>query len=510
MGVIYKLKPKLKEYIVKLISEKPQLGCRRISVLVEKKFKFKVSKSAVHSVIKSAGIKMPVGRRRKARRGKIEAQGLGAIFLKAADYLLGGKYLIGDSVIEKLSMGEGALAKTEALLYSPLFFDIKNKVNLSSNLGLWSLISRNFTYDELLTYLNELEQVKPFYTDTLRIISRVLREVHCIKVILSDGSSFFLDGQMHTVWSTSYLPHDFATTLYNVKCYIDKYFRQNQPLILFMAPGYDIPTKEFFDFMSCMGLADPQISKIILYGNQFEEVETIPLEGAQKRYFIFGLWPWQFVEYRKVQLLGDFQPFYLETLKQQVYLANVEIELLQAKANKGVMLRGYALKLRPNDKISLVVLSNYERDQIKPQDLLQAYFSQWPNLQEGFQDFSRKVELFTYTATSRRFFSTENLKFDPKDTHAAFALLNYYLQALDLYARWHFFPSGYEEKAFEIAEQRFYNLKGHIRKQKDLMIWTFKPPSDYPYIKDLEYACRRVNERGIMLSTGLRLLCAIG
>lgn len=67
MGVIYKLKPEIKDYIMRVQSEKPDFGCRKISVLLTDKFQIKVSKSSINSVIKTAGLSMPVGRRQKKK-----------------------------------------------------------------------------------------------------------------------------------------------------------------------------------------------------------------------------------------------------------------------------------------------------------------------------------------------------------------------------------------------------------------------------------------------------------
>src|SRR3989338_3693022 len=176
-----------------------------------------------------------------------------------------------------------------------------------------------------------------------------------------------------------------------------------------MAPGYETPTKEFFDFISGLESEEKQISNLTLYGNKFEEIEVIPVEKTKKRSFVFGLWPWQFGQFRSVKLLGEFKPWLFEGFKNDLYLANIELELLQQTISKRVTLRGLALKTNLNEKIRLVILSNLSFDEINRENLAKLYLSHWPNLEEGFQDFSRKIELFTYTASSfHSFFSPES------------------------------------------------------------------------------------------------------
>ncbi|MEW6075387.1 MAG: hypothetical protein AB1530_03670 [Candidatus Omnitrophota bacterium] len=344
--------------------------------------------------------------------------------------------------------------------------------------------------------------------DLYKVISSTFKEVRYVKLTLSEETNIFLDGQLHTIWSTPNIPYDFSTTIYNINSYVNKYFGGEHPFILFTAPGYDVPIKEFFDLIRVLSSPDKAALKFAFYGNKSEELELKKIETG-KRCFLFGLWPWQFIEHRKVKSLGEFRPYFCEPMKKNIYVANAEIELLQPKENKGVTLNGCALKLSLSEKIGLVVLGNCEYSQLTPEQMLDTYVSRWPNLQEGFQDYSRKVELFTYTASSQRFFSAEQVRFDKEKLQTINDLLHYYLLLLDAYVKWHFFPSGFEEKDFSFFREHFYGLRAKIRKEKQRLVFSFKPPSKYPFLKELEYACRRVNEREILLSQNIRLWCQI-
>jgi hypothetical protein len=271
-----------------------------------------------------------------------------------------------------------------------------------------------------------------------------------------------------------------------------------------MAPGYDTPTKEFFDFIGSLETVKKQISKLTLYGQKFEELVEVQLDIAQKCHFIFGLWPWQFAGSRKVNAMGEFKPFYFGPVQEDFYLANIEVELSQPSVNQKVTLKGCALKRNLDEKVKLIILSNFTQEKA-PEELAKIYLNHWPNLEEAFRDYGRKIELFTYTAGSQRSFSTDILGREKEAFRDLKPLFEHYLEVLDLFVRHHFLPSGYEDKDFPTAKERFYSLGGRIKRKKQGLFITFRPPSGYLFLKDLEYACRRLNERGIAFAGGERI-----
>lgn len=63
MGIVYKLKKNVIDFILQKKNENCALSCRQISVLASEKFKIQVSKSSVNTVIKNARLSSSVGRR---------------------------------------------------------------------------------------------------------------------------------------------------------------------------------------------------------------------------------------------------------------------------------------------------------------------------------------------------------------------------------------------------------------------------------------------------------------
>lgn len=547
MGVVYKLAPKIRDFILESKKTEPNLSCRQLAILILDKFQIKVSKSSVNSVIKNTGLSMSVGRRRKKRKYTLkekpaqpplllaapevrpeeiqipaekpeeaqvlaaikelpaEIEGTGAILLKAADYLLDGSRFITEIIQNRLNYKEENLAfLVQGLIYLPLF---PKDILAKDPTKIWALMDKGIPFENIREILSRIQEQKTVGADFFRILSTILQETRGVKISLSDASILYLDGQLHTVWSTPDIPYDFSTTLADIKNSLYGYLKRDFPFLLFMAPGYDTPTKEFFDFLLALESKGKRISKLTLYGNKFEERENIPVEKEGVYSYIFGLWPWQFSGYRKVKTIAEFRPYRHLFLKDEFYLADIEIELSQPTLRQILSFRGCALKRNLNEKIKLVVLTNPAG--YKPaEEIADIYLCRWPNIEEALGDYNRKIELFTYTANSQHFLSPENLPLDKQLGKDLEGLLAYYLQILDLYIRWHFLPLGYENKEFALTQKEFYALDCRLKKEKDFIRATFIPPVGYAFLKDLEYACRRINEKEVLFGTR-RLCCEV-
>jgi hypothetical protein len=333
-----------------------------------------------------------------------------------------------------------------------------------------------------------------------------LQEARCVRVGLFDGTALYLDGQFYSVWSSPYIPYDFASPVYNLKKQIDRYFNTDSPVILFNAPGYDIPSQEFFSFLAGLEAKENSINNLTIYGNKLKEIEILPVSQAKKHYFIFGVWPWQFTECRKVKSIGDFRVFHLTEQEKDVFIADIEMEIHHPGTGKHISLKGCVLKTNPAEKTRLVILSNFSREVKKSEELVSLYLNHWPNLDEAFQDYSHKIELFTYTANSQRFFDPEHLNLGLTQTSSVKDLFRNYLKALDAYARWHFLPAGYEDKELSVAKERFYDLGVRLKSSEAVCkAEIVLPEGGYSFDKDLAYLCRRVNEREVFLD-GKRFL----
>ncbi|MFH0854909.1 MAG: helix-turn-helix domain-containing protein [Candidatus Omnitrophota bacterium] len=421
----------------------------------------------------------------------LQLENTGIILLRAVDSVLGVSKLIAAEIKNRLpESGWDFEGITESIIYLPL---LRGKIEKSLE-------------DKLNGCLDAIENIKVIGLGIWRIMDFALREARCLKVSLSDGSTLYLDGQFYSVWSSPYMPYDFSSPLHDLKKRINKSFNTAAPLILFNAPGYDSPSQEFFNLLAGLEAKENSVNSLTIHGNKLEELETLPVSQAGKHLFIFGVWPWQFIECRKVRSIGDFRPYRLEGQGKDFFIADIEMELRNSGNAKQVILRGCALKTAITGKTRLVILSNLEPGAKRAEEIACLYLSHWPNLDEAFQDYSRKIELFTYTADSRRFFNAENINSGLTRDSSVKSLFENYLAVLDAYSRWHFLPAGYEDKDFAVTQERFYDLGARLDKGGENYVAEFVLPAEgYAFGNDLAYFCQRINEREAVLD-GKRFL----
>ncbi|MFA5118823.1 MAG: hypothetical protein WC695_08250 [Candidatus Omnitrophota bacterium] len=510
MGVIYKLRQDVVDHILEIKQDDPLLSCRKLSVIISNKFKSQVSKSSINAVLKQASLSMPVGRRRKQKRNNIEAAGLGAFFLKAADNLIGGITAFSEIIVRKSGVSlQDVEEKNDHILYKQLFLeDPGSPQDLRQPEALKALIGSQIQNRELDAYLDETQKSVFFPASFCQVLTRSFREILGVKVKFTDDTCFLFDGQLSTVWAAAKnIPFDFSVTYNEIKSYVNSYL-QGKPMVLFMGPEKGEVVGAFFQFLLNLSSVEKKILSLTLFDNKAQELEVVDftMVNDKKSRIIFGLWPWQYGQYRKITYLENFKFYSSEQAKQHFYIAEVNVELTQPIVNNKLILRGCALKNSLNDKVRLVILTNAPASELPASDLVDTYLERWPNLEESYEDYNRKNELFFYTDTSKAPLSL-GAGFEP--SLGMEKLFSCYLQALDLYAKWRFFPQGYRKKDFSTMKKLFYGLPCRLKKAKNKLSVTFILPADSPSLKDLTYACRRVNERKILLKGAFRLFMEV-
>ncbi|MDD5477945.1 MAG: hypothetical protein PHG87_07125 [Candidatus Omnitrophica bacterium] len=423
----------------------------------------------------------------------------GAILLKALDSLIGGSREINAAICKKLGVApEESLNLTEAVIFRSLF----GKDNLA---GLCDLIGQQYSQERLDNYSSQIKGIENIKSEINGIISAAFTEARGVKVHFIDGSVIHLDGQLHSTWSTQYVPYDFSSPASELKNSLNKYFFENRPLVLFSAPGYDIAPKDFFSLLLNIGSTDKYPDNLILFGNKLEEIEKISLGNKNKYSLVFGLWPWQFTSSRKVRKIGNFDLRRIEGIDKDLYLAEIEIDLLRVPLDQSVTLKGCAIKTTPAEKIRLVVLSNPEKP-LSLDELAGIYLNRWPNFEEAFQDFNRKIELFSYTGNEQKFLSKDRFEFGAQGSNLELRdIFANYIRMLDLYLRWHFLPAEYTEKDLSFTSKNFYQIPVLITVGPGKIRAKIQLDQGHEFLKDLKYLVCRLNERQIDLLNGTRL-----
>ena len=420
----------------------------------------------------------------------------GVLLLKAIDYLTGGIHSISNLIKERFKLDLDYIARDEFLLFAALFgISLDNLAEtLKEQSGIWPLINQHFKNEEIDLYISQLHDAISLNPQIAKVITQGFQEVRAVKVQISNSDVFYLGPGMHTVYSEGQqIPYDFSLPVFNAREKLKEQIKDAGALCLLTAPGLDSAPKEFFDFILSLGDKENGVSSFSLCGDKLRDLEKIPLEEKKQVNFLFALWPWQYQGERKIKLLGKFQSVALRFPEKEIYAAESEVIITQSVTGQSVTLRGCAVKFAPQERIALIIVSNFTKEQKKLQDLAESYFSSWPDPLISFESFSRKTELFIYSSESQRIFKLEHLS----ATTEIKDLFKYYLKGLDSYLRWHIMPAGYEDKEFLWAKSNLYDLKAVLTPKGDHLQVTFEIPANYPFLKDLQYTCQRLNENNI-------------
>jgi len=429
----------------------------------------------------------------KAIQGQVSS---GIILLKAIDCLVGGSVQINNLICKELGRETVSnLNLTQALIFKSLF----GMENLSL---FWELTQVHYSKEELDKFYLEIQKSENIKSAAVKIFSGVFNEARGVGMLFSDGRSVYLDGQLHSTWTTQNIPLDFSSPLFELKNNLNKCFFKKEPLILFCAPGYDIPSNDFFNLLLNFSSTGKNPDSLNIFGNKLEEIETIPLNSTNNYTLLFGLWPWQFTSSRKVKRIGGFELKHIEKTGQDVYLGEIEIELLRASLNQSITFKGCAVKANPDEKIRLVILNSGEEMSLV--QLAEIYLGCWPNLDEAFNDFSRKIELFAYASNPKKILSKESFG-SPQENAELEKIFAQYIKMLDSYLRWHFLPQGYSEKEFSYTNECFYKLPVTLEPEPGAVRVKIESNQAYRYQKELEYMLRRLNERRISFKDGSTL-----
>lgn len=441
----------------------------------------------------------------------IPAETEGAVLLRAADHVVAGATRVLEVIKKRMDSEMNCpLVKVESLFYSSLF-ELSPAAKDNKLSGLQSLIGGKIQAAQINSFLVEIEKNKSMPLYIYRALTELLEEVRCLKITLSDGDNLFLDGQFHTVWSTPNIPYAFCDPISNLRSCINKSFFENSPLVLFMAPGYDTPTQEFFNLYLGLASEGNRIESISLCGNRLQDLGAISLGTARKRSLIFGLWPWQFSGYRRLKRLGEFKPFYFAPLKKGLHLADIEIELTLPSAKQTILATGCALKTNSAEKIRQIILTNAPPGTFSNEELAAMYLGHWPNLEEAFKDMSRKIELFTYTSHFQEGMSmgenwgtiTESTSSDIRQLFAG------YLNTLTAYLKYYLLPIEYEKTPLASIKERLSRLTVALEKEGDYCRARVLPKEESWPLKDLDYICRRLNEKQVVFKNTGRVWFSI-
>jgi len=355
MGVIYKFKWEVIDFILRQKGENPDLSCRRLAQMVNQQFQMRVSKSSVNTILKNAQLSSPVGRRslgekkepfapsqmqeevapkpiihaeilpfpsaKKARRvvKKVSSKtddhvssvisreistmalphdGMGCIFLKAVEWGLSPTPILGELLkdyVKGFSL-EDIDAASEVLLYLNGFglHDVDDLAQYQGT-GLWKLnqLSSHFDYRIVTRFYKSLHNFDELGLRMAMEIDQLFTQVKALKIFCEDGQEIFLDAGFFRINNVQSDKTYYlqGNVLSNLT---EQVISNRRPTLIKYAPGQTALSKEFHDFVACYeNRAGKKIIGVSIIDAEGQELSKFASIPEQKRYFVIGLWPWQ-------------------------------------------------------------------------------------------------------------------------------------------------------------------------------------------------------------------------
>jgi len=558
MGVTYKLKQEVVDYILELKRVDQALSCRKISELASAHFQKTISKSSVNAVIKESLLSSPVGRRanpearvekfkipehRKEQifinvpmsllgettlspsailsEGSASINNAGVMFLKAAEWQIKRQGVL-RFLCEKFGpvlREEKILKLAESFLFLPLFGEQSSEKFIDFNKKiLWQL--NDLDFDPTIYQKKECYDILVgLESKALQInleLGQAFSEVSFFRFVLEDASIFCIDTQKNSLWEENNVHCDFSSCLDKSFDVLSKDFVMNaMPVFLRQATVKESLSASFFNMISSFANIPGKRIKIIdAVTSQGDVIASFEKIVAKKRHYVTGLYGCrglleQFVSDKKKepQRIDD-------KLTHQAYYCWEATTAFRLPAGQQVA-ADIALVSQKKDAAPLfAVLTNIPSQLMPMEKVVSMYLEQWPQAFRGQALFSERHRQALNACCDIASFSDEkyagiNQEGLLQEKHFLAHLANTILFSLHDYCVRHFFDPQDRGMSFGDAQKQFYRLSGDIKKEPHLLRVKYILPKGYAYQNQLNTLVQHVNEAMVCDPKGRRLFMEI-
>src|SRR3989338_7430800 len=497
MGVVYKFRKEVIDFVLQQKRTDHDLGCRQLAALISEKFKIQVSKSSVNAIIKNANLSNAVGRppsdEAPAKKFQIPSQkkqqlldevqkikleqkpvppkvlsphrkdltlpqprlipgpgqhkrapvvelrargfsqatfsrhvealrasraqskgvlreGMGCVFLKAAQWQLSRTPVLG--ALLRKHIPDPLPGQFDAFCDMVPCFNLLGVCEFSqmgrlTNHALWQLngFERPLTDLGISGWGNMIQTVAPsvrFFLEYEKEKRQVFMEAKYFEFYLENGARVMTDacltglGEENFSAGFSACVEQAMTTLSH--CVISN----NQPAIFLSSAGR--LSGAVFDMAAAFeglpagrqGKEGGQIKKAIVFDDEGGRIAEFSSFTHKKRFFMLGVWPGQEEFLLLSKNTKTVEPFYDEVTDKVFYVAagpaNIFEKELESKGallprkgapllRKGAPLRSVTILASPEGAAGMVILTNCADK--APTDIMRAFLRRWPNLDAG-------------------------------------------------------------------------------------------------------------------------------
>ncbi|MBP7087761.1 MAG: hypothetical protein KBB01_00535 [Candidatus Omnitrophica bacterium] len=407
-----------KKIILREKKKFPYLGVRALSSLLKIKYQIDLSKSTIHKIFKSKGLRDKFGRKESLSlyQNKNKISNCGLILLQALDSQIGLlEHLISELKTYFPKLDYDFLKK---FLVLAVFSSLNNKA-LSESLkekGFLRLVGlKNIPLNKINYFENILSQQK--IVINLNKVKENVQLASTIKFYFKNGYEGYLDAKMSTFWDK---PCNLEYFYIPLKAAIKKVEQALADKILII--GY---TKSFgylsplvFDYLRGV---ESGIKKIQFLNGEGRILAEQPLNQAQPK-FAVGYYPK--IIPQGVLILNQhryFRRLHWEEIGE-FYTQITIAKLLQQKDKKGVILNNVLIRKNPVLSPTWGIFTNFNigaKFKSLP-FLVKKYLYLWPYLDKGFsEEMSILEKAFTLKSKKKEYLSRilpQKLTFkNPKD-----------------------------------------------------------------------------------------------
>lgn len=378
---------RLKNLVLSQKKKNPGLGVRKISLLLNQKYRLQVSKSTIYNIIKAEGVSLAKGAKKaKAAYQKEYFSECGLLLLRCIDDWVGlFGYLsrelkayfpkIDRQLLEKFLM----LSSFAAFSCGRISEKIRDKGYLRLA-GLSRFPAKKFAY-----FQKQVNSYKP--AASLASLKSNLILVSGLKLIFQGGETLFLDSKMATLWDEP--PHCdyFFSTLKNC------YSRLNQ---VFAANVFFIGYTKSFDYLS------PLVFRLIRGFKQgLARIEILDSEGkliekikvSKKFDFILGYYPRGVTRGMRLEgRLENYRKLYYPCLGG-FYWNNLLFNFLQTDLDKGVRMKSILIKRKKKGFPEWGLVNSFGRIELeRAKKIILNYLRLWPWQQKSMEKGIKEIE----------------------------------------------------------------------------------------------------------------------
>ena len=621
MGVVYKFKKEVMDFVLQQKKTDHDLGCRQLAILTSEKFKIQVSKSSINAIIKNANLSNSVGRpaseeplpkkfqipsqkkqqlladvrkvkieqkplpvnvlpqpkqvpvvapqrrgffsrrepngqatflrhvessrARRAQNKGVMREGMGCIFLKAAQWQLSRTSVLGGllrkHISEPLPPSFDVFCDVLPCL-SLLGVSEPSQIGRLTNHALWCLngFDQPLSDLEISRWSSMIRAISPSVKFSLEYEKekwQALMEAKRFELHLESGSRIFMDACLTGVGDENLPPPPgeeeagFSACAQQAMTMLSHCVISNNRPAIFLSSA----RQRFFssrepagqavlDIVAAFeGVEGKQFKKVVVFDNAEERIAEFSLFPRQKRFFMLGAWPWQdeflLLSSATFSILSKnarmVEPFYDEVTDKIFYVTAGPAPIFQQELRaKKASLRSVAVLASPEGAPIMVILTNCEDK--APAGILQAFLRRWPNLDTGpaggvlrAAGASEKIgnEPVCSLPTASAGKGSPDVLW-PARLDASMVFQDWG-DALNRYCQKHFW--GAELSNFNIIQliSMLYSLPGHYVIQEQALLISLSPPAGYSCFNELQRVVQRVNEAGITDLLGRSLVINI-